>query len=82
MMLSKRRTTVPCITRETSFGQHACKLVLGVHIFELDFGVQIDPHKQPIQRDSAGSGHVSHRWTCPFDDHFDHRFIVLKKMYN
>ena len=43
-----------------------------VKIFDLDFGVQIDSVKQPIKRNSVGSGHVSHRWISAFDDHFDH----------
>ena len=29
---------VPLITCETTFGQHVSKLVLGVNIFDLDFG--------------------------------------------
>ena len=31
---------------------------------------------QPIQRDSLGSGHVSHRKTSAVHDHFDHCFIM------
>ena len=54
------------------------ELVFGVNIFVSDFGVQIDSVKQPIQRDSLGSGHVSHRWTSAFNDHVDHSFIVFK----
>ena len=68
---------VPIITRETTFGQHVRKVVLGVNKFDLDLGVQIDPVKQTRTR-LCGSGHVSHRWTSAFDDHFDHRFSVFK----
>ena len=31
------------------------------------------------QRNSVSSGHVSHRWTSSFDDHFDDSFVVFKK---
>ena len=70
------------IVRETSFGQHVSKLVFGDNIFDLDFGFQIDPVKQPIKSNSVGSGHVSHRGTSTFNYHFDHGFVVFKKMYN
>ena len=36
--------------------------------------------KKPIKRNSVGSGHVSHRWTSAFDDHFDHGFVVFKDL--
>ena len=39
---------VPLITCEITFGQHVSKVVLGVKIFDLDFGAQIDSVKQPI----------------------------------
>ena len=42
--------------------------------------VQIDSVKQPIKRDSVGSGHVSHRRTSTFDDHLDHFFIVFENV--
>ena len=34
-------------------------LVFGVNIFDLDLCVQIDSVKQPIKRDSMGTGHMS-----------------------
>ena len=40
------------------------------------FGVQIDPVKQPIKRDSVGSAHVS-----SFDNHFDDSFVVFKNAH-
>ena len=58
------------ITRESTFGQHVSKSVLGVNIFDLDFGVQIDSVQEPIQRNHVSSGHVSHHRTSAFDDHF------------
>ena len=45
---------------------------------DLDMWVKIDSVKQPIKRDSVGSGHVSHRGTSAFNDHFDDRFAVFK----
>ena len=42
---------IPYITGDIAFRQHVCELVFGVNIFDLDFGVQIDSVKQPIQRD-------------------------------
>ena len=79
MMLHKTKKMVRLITCEVTFGQHVSKLVLGVNIFDLDFGVEIvDSVKQPIQRNSVGSGHVSHRRTSALYDHFDHIVIVFK----
>ena len=43
-------------------------------------GSKIDPVKQPIQSNSAGSWHVSHRRTSALYDHFDHNFVI-SKMY-
>ena len=39
---------VPLVTCEVSFGQYVSELVLGVNMFGLDLGVQIDSVKQPI----------------------------------
>ena len=33
---------IPLITCEISFGQNVSKLVFGVDVFDLDFGIQID----------------------------------------
>ena len=54
-----------------------CQITLGVNMSDLDFGVQIDPVKQPIQRKSVGSGYMSHCWTSAFVDHFNHGFVVF-----
>ena len=69
---------VPLITSESAFGQNVSKLVSGVDVCDLDLRVWIDLVKQPIKRNSAGSGYVSHRWTSAFDDHLDDRFVVFK----
>ena len=52
--------------------------MFGVNVTDLNLGVQINPVKQPIQRNSVGSEHVSHRWTSTFDNHFDYCLIVVK----
>ena len=39
---------VPFITREITCGQDVCDSVLGVDVTDLDFGVHIDPVKQPF----------------------------------
>ena len=72
---------VPFITGEIAFRQHVCELVFGVIILDLDSGVQIDSVNQPIQRNSVGLGHVSHRRTSSFHDHLFHSFIVLENVY-
>ena len=69
---------VPLIACEIPFCQYVCKLVFGVDILDLDFGVQIDSAKQPIKSNSVGSGCMSHCWTSAFDDHFNHDFVILK----
>ena len=56
---------VPLVTRETLFGQHVIKLILGVHIFDVDLRFQVDSVEQPIKRNSVGSGHVSHTGLRP-----------------
>ena len=71
---------VPFITREITFGQHVSKLVLGVDVFDLDFGVQINSIEQPIKSNSVGSGNMSHCWTSAFNDHLDHSFIIFKNL--
>ena len=49
---------IPFITCEISFGQNVSKLVLGVNVFDLDLGVQIDSIKQPIKSNSVVSGNM------------------------
>ena len=57
----------PLITCEVSFGQHVCELIFGVNVFDLYLGVQINPVKQPNQRNSVGSWNMSHCGTPTFD---------------
>ena len=69
---------VPLITCEISFCQYVCELVLGVNVFDLDFGVQIDSIELPIKSNSVGPGYMSHCWASSLYDHLDHSFIVFK----
>ena len=66
------------ITWEISLCQYVCELVLGVNVFDLDLGVQVDSIKQLIKSNSVGSGNMSHCRTSSFNDHLDHCFIFLK----
>ena len=56
--------------------KHVSKLVFGV--MDLDFGVRIDSNKQPIQRNSVDSEHVSHRRAFSLYNHFAHSLILFK----
>ena len=77
--VKQTKKIAPFITRDTFLGQHVCEMVFGVHTFELDLGVHACFVKQPIQRDSVESGHVSHLWTSSKDDHLDH-LVVFKNV--
>ena len=58
---------IPFITCETALCQDVCKLVLGVNIFDLNLGVQIDSIK--LKSNSVGPGNMSHCWTSAFHYH-------------
>ena len=58
--VEQTKKKVPLISCGITFSQHVSELFLGVNIFDLDFGAQIDSVKQPVQRNSVGSGQVSH----------------------
>ena len=63
--VEQTKKMTPPITCHIIFCQHVCELFFGVNKF--DYGVlQFNPIKQPIQRNSLGSGHVSHRRTFFF----------------
>ena len=72
---------IPFIMCEISLCQYVNELVLGVNVFDLDLGVQIDSIKQPINGNSVGSGNMSHCKASSF-------MIILitaslsSKMYN
>ena len=69
---------IPFITCEISLCQYVCELVLGVIMFDLDFGIENDSIKQPIKSNSVGSGNVSHCRASSLYDHLDHCFVVFK----
>ena len=69
---------VPFIKCETAFRRNVGKLVFRTNVFDLDFGIQVDSVQLPIELDSVGSGHVSHRRTSAFNNHFDYCFIFKK----
>ena len=50
---------IPFITSETASRQSVGELGFGIDIFDLDLWVQVDSIKQPDQRNSVSSGHVS-----------------------
>ena len=52
----------------------------GVHIFDLDFGFQLDPVEQPVKSNPSGSGYVSHRQTSSFTYHFDDGSVIFKNV--
>ena len=43
--VNQAQQMIPLITREASFGQNVSKLVFGVDVFDLDFGIQINSIK-------------------------------------
>ena len=55
-------------------------MVSSADINNIDFGVQIDPGKQPIKRKSVGPGYVSHRRAPDIDDHLHDCIVVLKNV--
>ena len=68
----------PFITCETSLCQYVCELVLGVDVFDLDLGIQIDSIKHPIKSNSVGPGNMSHCKASSLYDYLDHCFVVFK----
>ena len=72
--------TKPNVTREIwlPFGLDVCDLVLGIDVTDLNFWVQINLVKEPIQSNFVGSWNMPHCGTSTFHNHFDYRLIVLK----
>ena len=60
---------ISLITCDIPFVKMSASWFLGVDVFDLDFGVQIDSIKQPIKSNSVGSGNVSYCRTSAFNDH-------------
>ena len=69
---------IPFITSETTFRQNVFELLFSVDIVDLDSWVHDASIKEPVQRNSVGSGYVSHRRTSALDNCFSHCFVVLK----
>ena len=78
--IEKMQHVVPIITCKTAFGENVRELVGGFDVLNLDFGVPIYSVKQPVESNSVGAGHVSHRRTSAFDNHFNHSFVVFKNV--
>ena len=76
--VKQMKEIVPLTACEIPFCQYVCKLVFGVDILDKNFGVQMNPVKQPITSNSVGSGYMSHCWTSALHDHFNHGFVILK----
>ena len=76
--VEQREKMVPFITCEISLCQYVCQLVLGVNVFDLDLGVQIDSIKQPIKSNSVGSANMSHCRASSLYNRLGHCFVVFK----
>ena len=72
---------IPFITCEISLCQYVCELVLGVNVFDLDLGVQIDSVKQLIKSNSVGSGNMSHCGASSLHDPLDHCFVDIQQSF-
>ena len=62
------------------FVRMSASCFFGFDILDLDFWVKVDSVKQPVQSNSMGAGHVSHRRTSAFDDHLYHSFVVFENV--
>ena len=58
--VEQMKKIVPLITCEITFGLCVCELVIGIDVPNLNFRIQINPVKQPIQSNSVGSGLLTH----------------------
>ena len=67
---------IPLITCEITLCQYVCELVFGVNVFDLDLGVPNWFYQTTNQQQLCGN--MSHCETPPFNDHFDHCFIVFE----
>ena len=58
--VKQTQKTIPFVTCEISLRQYVGKLVFGVDVLDLDFGVQVDSIEQPIKSNSVSPGNMSH----------------------
>ena len=77
--VKQMKKIVPLITCEVPFCQHACELVFGVDVLDLNLRFQINTVEQPVKSNSLVLD-TCHCWTSAFDDHFNHCFVVLKNV--
>ena len=54
------------------------ELFVGVDIFDLDFCIQVNLVRQPVQVNTVNLGNMSHGWTTAFDDHLDRGIVTSK----
>ena len=72
---------IPLITCKVNFREHICEFVLGVNMFDLEFGMsKLTLSNNQSKATLVGSGHVSHRKTSLLYDHFNHSFIIFKNV--
>ena len=65
-VVEKTEKVIALFKGEIARGEDVGKLVLGVNMFVLDLGIQVDSVNMPIERDSVGTGHTSHCRTSAF----------------
>ena len=53
--IEQMKKIVPLITCAIPFSPHVCELVFGVNVTHVNFRIEINPVKQPIQSNSVGS---------------------------
>ena len=70
---------VPFIKCATAVRRNVGELVFRINVFDLDFGIQVNAFKLPIELDSV-SGHVSHRRISAFNNYLNYCFIFFKNI--
>ena len=75
--IEQAQQMIPLITCAISLGQYGMRVVLGVDVVDLDFGIQVDSIEQPI-KNSVSPGNMSHCGTSAFNNHFNYSLIVLE----
>ena len=76
--VKQMKKIVPLITCKIPFSQHVCELVFGVDILDLNLGIQINSCKSQEQLTLWVLDTYLIVGLLPFDDHFNHCFVVLK----
>ena len=68
-----------CDSNKT-FGQEVSELALGVHIFDLDHWIKINPVEKPVKCNSVNARNVTHCRTSFFYYHLYDRLFVFKEI--